>query len=55
MIAALLFIDWKMLLLGEEEWMFLFETMLRTFVMFLVVLSGLTILGKRGVKQLSVF
>lgn len=53
--SILLFVDWRMLLLGEEEWLFLAETTIRTFVMFFMVLSGLTILGKRGVKQLSVF
>ncbi|TDH23108.1 DUF421 domain-containing protein [Segetibacter sp. 3557_3] len=47
--------DWKHLLLGEAEWTFLFETVLRTFVMFIVVLVALRLLGKRGVKQLSVF
>lgn len=47
--------DWKELLLGSEEWNFLPEVALRTVVMFTVVLVGLSILGKRGVKQLSVF
>ena len=47
--------DWKQLLLGSEEWSFLPETAARTFVMFLVILTGLRILGKRGVRQLSVF
>src|SRR5687767_9584696 len=47
--------DWKALLLGGEEWSFLLETVLRTFVMFLVILTALRLLGKRGVKQLSVF
>src|SRR5688572_3535504 len=47
--------DWKQLLLGDEEWSFLLETAARTLVMFLVILTGLSILGKRGVKQLSVF
>lgn len=46
---------WKELLMGSEEWSFLMETALRTIIMFSVVLIGLTILGKRGVKQLSVF
>ena len=41
--------------MGSEEWSFLMETALRTLVMFTIVLIGLTILGKRGVKQLSVF
>lgn len=42
-------------MIGEDGWQFLLETVLRTFVMFLVVLFALTMLGKRGVKQLSVF
>jgi uncharacterized membrane protein YcaP (DUF421 family) len=52
--AALSF-DWKQLLLGGEEWSFLIETVLRTFIMFMVILIGLRLMGKRGVKQLSVF
>lgn len=48
-------IDFKSLLLGGEEWNFLIETMLRTFIMFALILISLRILGKRGVKQLSVF
>ncbi|RYG40787.1 MAG: DUF421 domain-containing protein, partial [Chitinophagaceae bacterium] len=47
--------SWKELLLGDQEWDFLPEVGLRTFVMFAVILIGLSILGKRGVKQLSVF
>lgn len=47
--------SWKELLLGSEEWSFLPETMLRTIIMFSVILLCLSILGKRGVKQLSVF
>lgn len=47
--------NWKELLLGSEEWNFLPEVIIRTVVMFLVVLISLSILGKRGVKQLSVF
>lgn len=43
------------LLFGSEKWHFLFETALRTVVMFLAILVGLRLLGKRGVKQLSVF
>ena len=48
-------LDWKSLLLGSEKWEFLFETAFRTFVMFMVILLYLRLLGKRGVKQLSVF
>lgn len=47
--------DWKTFLLGEEQWGFLGETALRTFIMFLVILLSLRLLGKRGIKQLSVF
>lgn len=47
--------SWKDLLLGSENWPFLWETVLRTFIMFLVIMISLRLLGKRGVKQLSVF
>jgi uncharacterized membrane protein YcaP (DUF421 family) len=46
---------WKELLLGGEDWSFLLETFLRTLIMFIVILVSLRLLGKRGVKQLSVF
>lgn len=48
-------LDWKTILLGSEKWSFLFETAIRTLVMFIAILLGLRLLGKRGVKQLSVF
>jgi len=51
----LLEITWKELLLGSEDWGFLPETFLRTVVMFVVILFSLRLLGKRGIKQLSVF
>jgi uncharacterized membrane protein YcaP (DUF421 family) len=47
--------SWKELLLGSEEWNFLPEVIIRTLVMFTIILVSLSILGKRGVKQLSVF
>ena len=47
--------SWKDLMLGEEEWSFIPETILRTFIMFIVTLISLRIMGKRGVKQLSLF
>ena len=47
--------DWKQLMLGGEDWTFLPETILRTSIMFIIILIGLRLLGKRGVKQLSVF
>ncbi len=46
---------WKTLLLGDQNWSFLLETALRTLIMFVIILASLRILGKRGVKQLSVF
>ncbi|MEJ7912461.1 MAG: YetF domain-containing protein [Chitinophagaceae bacterium] len=47
--------NWKELLMGSENWSFLLETALRSFIMFVVIVLSLRILGKRGVKQLSVF
>ncbi len=46
---------WKEFLLGGEDWSFLPETVFRTLIMFIVILISLRLLGKRGVKQLSVF
>lgn len=51
----LLQFDWKELLLGQEEWSFLLEIALRTTIMFITIIIGLRLLGKRGVKQLSLF
>lgn len=47
--------SWKELMLGSENWNFLFETILRTLIMFVMILVSLRLLGKRGVKQLSIF
>src|SRR5688572_27455690 len=47
--------NWKALMLGDENWDFLPEIMLRTVIMFTVVVVSLRLLGKRGVKQLSIF
>ena len=47
----LLQIDWRTFLLGEEEWNFLYEVLLRSAVMFLVAISAMRILGRRGTKQ----
>ncbi|RCH55424.1 DUF421 domain-containing protein [Mucilaginibacter hurinus] len=46
---------WKDILLGHEELKFLPEILLRTLVMYILILVSLRLLGKRGVKQLSVF
>ena len=42
-------------LFGDTGSSFLLSIMLRTFVMFLMILVFLRLLGKRGIKQLSVF
>lgn len=55
MSSFLLQLDWKELLMGHEEWSFLLEIVLRTAIMFLTIIIGLRVLGKRGVKQLSIF
>ena len=47
--------DLNSLLFGKEEWHFLLETLIRTTTMFVIVLVGLRLLGKRGIHQLSVF
>ena len=51
----LLTIDWTNFLFGEEKWEFLIEISLRTIAMYFIILIGLRLLGKRGVRQLSVF
>ncbi|WP_312083434.1 hypothetical protein [Epilithonimonas hominis] len=48
-------LDFKQILLGSEDWNFLLETVLRTSIMFVIIILGLRLLGKRGVKQLSIF
>jgi len=47
--------DWNSFLLGENEWPFLLDTAIRTTFMFIVLLAGLRMLGKKSVSQLSVF
>lgn len=54
-LSVLLNFNWKEFFLGGEEWIFLLEIVLRTVIMFLTIIIGLRVLGKRGVKQLSVF
>ena len=48
-------IDWNNFLMGEESWPFLLEIAARTLLMYFIILIGLRLLGKRGVRQLSVF
>ena len=47
--------EWKEFLMGSEDWHFLPEAAIRTCIMFTVLVTSLRLLGKRGVKQLSVF
>src|SRR5690606_12308761 len=47
--------DLDSLLFGTEEWQFLLNTFFRTVIMFVVILVGLRVMGKRGIHQLSVF
>lgn len=43
--------DWKTLLLGEEEWSFLPEVIIRSIIMFIVAVVALRLIGRRGVMQ----
>ncbi len=47
--------DWNQILFGKDDKEFVFEVLLRSSMMFFIILIGLRILGKRGVTQLSVF
>lgn len=47
--------DWHSILWGDLDASFLWQIAIRTVIMYLIILFALTILGKRGVKQLSVF
>lgn len=55
LLSVILNFSWRELFLGSEDWPFLLEIVLRTVIMFLTIIIGLRILGKRGVKQLSIF
>lgn len=48
-------LDWTKIMVGEEKWGFLIEIAIRTILMYFIILIGLRLLGKRGVRQLSVF
>src|SRR5690606_24933178 len=43
------------LALGKENFQFLWEVLLRTSIMVCIIILGVKILGKRSVKQLSIF
>jgi len=48
-------LEWERLLLDELPAIFLIEVLVRTSIMYLVILIALRSSGKRGVKQLSVY
>ncbi|CAD7816079.1 hypothetical protein CHRY9390_03096 [Chryseobacterium aquaeductus] len=54
-LSILLNFSWKEFFLGDQDWIFLLEIVLRTVTMFLTIIIGLRVLGKRGVKQLSIY
>lgn len=47
--------NWNDILWGSEDSTFLIEIIIRTLIMFFTIVTGLRVLGKRGVKQLSIF
>lgn len=47
--------NWKRILLSDLPFEFLFEVVLRTSIMFMIILITLRVSGKRGIKQLSIF
>lgn len=47
--------DWKRILWNDLPATFLLEVMLRTLIMFIIILITLRASGKRGIKQLSIF
>lgn len=47
--------NWQDILFGAEDSIFLVEIAFRTLIMFLLLFAGLRVIGKRAVKQLSIF
>lgn len=43
--------NWKFFLLGEEDWDFLLEVIIRSTLMFIVTIIALRFIGKRGIMQ----
>ncbi|MFD1258991.1 DUF421 domain-containing protein [Mucilaginibacter terrae] len=48
-------IEWKRILMNDMPYSFLLEVVLRSVIMFIIILLTLRASGKRGIKQLSVF
>lgn len=49
------FADWGKILMHDHPFTFLLEVVVRTVIMFLVILTALRASGRRGIKQLSIF
>jgi hypothetical protein len=47
----LLVFDWHALLFGKENWTYLLQVVIKTIVMFFVVLVSLRLIGRRGIMQ----
>jgi uncharacterized membrane protein YcaP (DUF421 family) len=43
--------DWRTLLLGEEDWSYLPQVLLKSAIMFIVAVAAIRIIGKRAVLQ----
>jgi uncharacterized membrane protein YcaP (DUF421 family) len=50
-IVMLLKLNFRSLLLGEEDWSFLPEVLLRSAIMFIITIITLRLIGKRGIMQ----
>lgn len=47
--------NWSEILFGTEDASFMLDVIIRTFLMIIIIILALRVLGKRGVKQLSIF
>jgi uncharacterized membrane protein YcaP (DUF421 family) len=47
--------DWERILIDQFPWLYLGEVALRTLFMFIILLTALTVSGKREVRQLSIY
>jgi len=43
--------DWQAILFGDDPWTFIFEVILRSTIMFIVVLISLRLMGQRAIMQ----
>ncbi|QRR00708.1 DUF421 domain-containing protein [Dyadobacter sandarakinus] len=47
--------DWQEIFVNDLDWSFALQILIRTTIMFLVILIFLRLTGKKGVRQLSIF